>query len=42
MSQEGKEHFTYNKTKEGSTGFVTSCIGTAFHVIEGKIEGMRR
>jgi hypothetical protein len=42
QSQEGKGHTTYNKTKEGSTGFVTSCIGTAFYVIEGKIKGTRR
>jgi hypothetical protein len=41
-SQRGKEHPTYNETKEGSTGFVTSCIGTAFYVTEGKIEGRGR
>jgi hypothetical protein len=32
----------YNETKEGLTGFVTSCIGTAFYVTEGKIEETRR
>ena len=45
LESSGKEYptySTYNETKEDSTGFVTSCIGTVFYVFEGKIEMLRR